>query len=68
RQRGITVIEKDIEQNQLAASEMRGKLQKAGMPTSSSIPIIDIMGKLMIGFSANALDRAIQSAQEAKPL
>jgi glutaredoxin len=68
RQRGITVIEKDIEQNQLAASEMRGKLQKAGMPPSSSIPIIDIMGKLMVGFSANALDRAIQSAQEAKPL
>ena len=68
RQRGVTVVEKDIEQNQMAASEMRSKLQKAGMPPSSSIPIIDVMGQIMVGFSANALDRAIQSAQEAKPL
>lgn len=68
RQRGVTVVEKDIEQNQMAASEMRGKLQKAGMPPSSSIPIIDVMGQILVGFSPNALDRALQSAQEAKPL
>ncbi|HMJ10904.1 MAG TPA: glutaredoxin domain-containing protein [Polyangiaceae bacterium] len=68
RQRGVTVIEKDIEQNQVAASEMRGKLQKAGMPPSSSIPIIDVMGRLMVGFSPSALDRAIQAAESATSL
>jgi glutaredoxin len=68
KQRGVTVIEKDIESNELYASEMRGKLQKAQMPPSSSIPIIDVMGQLMVGFSPSALDRAIEAAQAAQPL
>jgi glutaredoxin len=68
RERGVTVVEKDIEKSDLAASEMRGKLAKAGVPPSSSIPIIDVMGQIMVGFSPSALERAIESAQAAKPL
>jgi glutaredoxin len=68
RGRGVTVIEKDIESSELNANEMRVKLEKANIPPSSSIPIIDVMGQVMVGFSPSAVDRALETAQAAKPL
>jgi len=67
RQRGVTVIDKDIEENEVAAAEMRQKLARAGR-SGSSIPVIDIMGQIMVGFSPMALDQAIEAARSAKPL
>lgn len=68
KEHGATVIEKDIESSELYAAEMRGKLQKAQIPPSSSIPIIDVGGQIMVGFSPSAIDRALEAAQSAKPL
>jgi len=68
RGRGVKVVEKDIEDNAVARQEMRAKLERAQMPPTASIPIIDVAGKLMVGFSPSALDHAIQSAEAQQPL
>ncbi|HVR18318.1 MAG TPA: glutaredoxin domain-containing protein [Polyangiaceae bacterium] len=65
--RGVTVIQKDIEESEAAQAEMRQKLARAGRG-GASIPVIDVMGQILIGYSPSALDRAIQAAQGAKPL
>lgn len=67
KQRGVTVIDKDIEANEVAAGEMRQKLARAGR-SGASIPVIDVMGQILVGFSPQALDRAIEAAKKAKPL
>jgi glutaredoxin len=67
KQRGVTVIHKDIEENEVAAAEMRQKLARAGR-AGSSIPVIDLMGQILVGFSPMALDQAIEAARSAKPL
>ena len=64
---GVTVIHKDIEASEAAQAEMNQKLAKAGRG-GASIPVIDIMGQILIGYSPAALDQAIKSAQEAKAL
>jgi glutaredoxin len=65
--RGVTVVEKDIEESEAAQAEMRAKLERAGRG-GASIPVIDVMGQILVGYSPSALDRAIQTAQAAKPL
>jgi glutaredoxin len=65
--RGVTVIHKDIEESDAAAAEMRQKLERAGRG-GASIPVIDIMGQILVGYSPSQLDRAIKTAEAAKPL
>jgi len=67
RQRGATVIKKDIEKNEAAADEMRKKLDRVGK-AGASIPVIDIMGQIQIGFSPAALEQALSSAKSVKGL
>lgn len=67
RQRGVNVVKKDIEENEAAASEMKRKLERAGM-AGASIPVIDVMGRILVGFSPPALDRAVEAARAIKPL
>jgi glutaredoxin len=68
RKRGVTVVKKDVDASEAAASEMKRKLDRAGMG-GASIPVIDIMGRILVGFSPAALDRAVESARaSAKPL
>lgn len=55
----IPYVEKDIEKDSGAQREMRAKLAKAGM-RSGSIPVIDVKGKLLLGFDANAVERALK--------
>lgn len=59
KKRGIPYVEKDIEKDSGAQREMRAKLAKAGM-RGGSIPVIDVKGKLMLGFDANAVERALK--------
>jgi glutaredoxin len=65
KQRGVTVIKKDIDENEVAADEMRKKLERVGRP-GASIPVIDIMGQIQVGFSPAALEQALASARSAK--
>lgn len=67
RQRGVTVVKKDVEESEAAAAEMRAKLERAGL-RGASIPVIDVMGRVLVGFSPSALDRALEAAGGSKPL
>jgi glutaredoxin len=64
---GVNVVMKDIEASEVAASEMKRKLERAGMP-GASIPVIDVMGRILVGFSRSSLDSAIDAARSAKPI
>lgn len=58
KQRGIPFVEKDIEKDASAQKEMREKLRAAGL-SGGSIPVIDVRGRVMQGFSASAVDAAL---------
>lgn len=67
RKRGAWVVMKDIEQSQAAATEMREKLDKAGRK-GGDIPVIDIRGRILVGFSAREVDRALEGAKTGTTL
>jgi glutaredoxin len=58
KRRGVPFIEKDIEEDRSAAREMQTKLSSAGM-RGGSIPVIDVRGKMLVGFDERAMDRAL---------
>jgi glutaredoxin len=67
KQRGATVIKKNIDDNEVAADEMQKKLARVGR-SGASIPVIDIMGQIQVGFSPAALEQALATARSAKGL
>ena len=56
--RGIKFIEHDIEKDSSAAREMQAKLAKAGA-RGGSIPVLDVRGRILIGFDQRAVDQAL---------
>lgn len=60
RARHVAFVEKDIERDPEAAREMQTKAARAGVSTGS-IPIIDVRGHILRGFSAEAIEQALQS-------
>jgi len=67
RQKGVAVVEKNVESGDAVQAELDKKLERAKM-SGASIPVIDIMGRLMVGFSPTALDRAVENARNQKTL
>jgi glutaredoxin len=61
KRRRVPVVEKDIEQDPAAESEMQAKLARAGVH-GGSIPVIDVKGKILIGFEPHALEAAVRGA------
>ncbi|MGH7329862.1 MAG: glutaredoxin family protein, partial [Polyangiaceae bacterium] len=61
RKKNVPFVDKDIEKDAVAAREMQGKLRQAGLP-SGSIPVIDVHGKVMVGFNAAEIDQALGTA------
>lgn len=61
RKKGVKTVYKDIDRDSVARSEMKQKLDKVGKNTRS-IPVIDVGGQIIVGYSASALDRALQQA------
>ena len=61
KSKGIPVLVKDIEESREAAVEMQQKLEKAGR-RGGSIPVIDVRGQILVGYSRGELDRAIAKA------
>jgi glutaredoxin len=57
-QKGVAFVEKDIEANADARQEMMAKLQKIGRG-AGSIPVIDVRGEILIGYSPSRLDDAL---------
>lgn len=58
KKRGVRFVEHDIEQDSSAAREMQSKLSKAGV-RGGSIPVLDVRGRILVGFDANAVDQAL---------
>jgi hypothetical protein len=46
---------------------MKSKLDRAGL-RGASIPVIDVMGRVLVGFSPSSVDGALEAAQSSKPL
>lgn len=67
KQRGVTVVEKDVDADEAAQAEMQKKLERVKMQ-GASIPVIDVMGQILVGFSPRALERAVETARNAKTL
>jgi glutaredoxin len=61
KHKGIPFIEKDVEKDPGAAREMQDKLAKNGLH-AGSIPVIDVRGKVMVGFNASEIDGALGAA------
>lgn len=55
---GVAVTYHDIEKDPARAEEMREKLRKAGR-NGGSIPVIDVGGRLFVGYSPGALEGAV---------
>jgi glutaredoxin len=61
RSKRVPFVDKDIEKDRDAAREMQAKLTKAGR-SGGSIPVIDVHGKILVGFSPSAMDAALGQA------
>jgi glutaredoxin len=61
RAKGIAFIEKDVEKDPGAAREMQQKLAHNGLH-SGSIPVIDVRGRVMVGFNPHEVDDALGQA------
>jgi glutaredoxin len=59
---GVHVVKKDIEESDDAQREMQEKLARAHR-RGGSIPVIDVMGQLFVGFSEGALKAAVARAR-----
>jgi glutaredoxin len=64
---GVRVTKKDIEKSPAARSEMEQKLSRAGQ-AGASIPVIDVMGQLFVGFNKGVLRRAVERSLSRKTL
>ncbi len=61
RRKGIPYVEKDVEKDSGANDEMKAKLRRFGLP-NGSIPVIDVRGKVMVGFDPTEVDEALGKA------
>jgi glutaredoxin len=62
RSKGVRVVEHDVEEEPRYAREMQQKLASAGIG-GGTIPVIDVGGVVLQGYSPGALDRAIRRAR-----
>lgn len=58
RRKGVAFVEKNIEKDPAAAREMQDKLAKSGL-RAGSIPVIDVRGRVMVGFNPAEVDGAL---------
>jgi glutaredoxin len=61
KKKGVPYVMKDIEQTPGAAAEMQDKLRRAGRG-GGSIPVIDVRGQIIVGYSPGAIDQALARA------
>ncbi len=58
RRKGVPYVEKDVEKDPSADREMKEKLARSGL-RAGSIPVLDVRGKVMIGFNPSEVDAAL---------
>jgi glutaredoxin len=59
---GVSVTKKNIEESRAAQAEMQEKLVRANRG-GSSIPVIDVMGRIFVGYSPGSLKQAVEAAR-----
>ena len=61
---GVSVTKKNIEESRAAQAEMQEKLSRVHR-TGAGIPVIDVMGKIFVGYSPGPLKQAVDAARHA---
>lgn len=61
KRKRVPVVYKDIEEDPEAGKEMQAKLVRAGL-RGGQIPVLDVAGKILIGFDPRAVDAALSQA------
>jgi glutaredoxin len=61
---GVSVTKKNIEESRAAQAEMQEKLARVHR-TGAGIPVIDVMGKIFVGYSPGPLKQAVDAARHA---
>lgn len=64
RSLGVAVTKKNIEESRAAQAEMREKLTRVNR-AGAGIPVIDVMGKIFVGYSPGPLKQAVDAARHA---
>jgi len=60
--RGVSFVEKDIEKDSAANSEMQKKAHAAGK-SPRGVPVIDFRGNIILGFDQSEIDKLIQQGK-----
>jgi glutaredoxin len=66
KQKGVPVLMKDIEEDPNAEAEMSRKLAQARLP-KGSIPVVDVGGRILLGYDRHALDAALAASGKSNP-
>jgi glutaredoxin len=61
---GVSVTKKNIEESRAAQAEMQEKLARVNRQ-GAGIPVIDVMGKIFVGYSPGPLKQAVDAARHA---
>lgn len=67
KKKRVPYVLKDIEEDAGAQAEMQSKLAKTGQH-GGSIPVIDVRGQVLVGFSPAAIERALAKAASGTTL
>lgn len=62
KKRGQKFVFKDVDKDRSARDELERKVARLGSGNTRSIPIIDVGGRLLFGFSTRSLDDALAQA------
>jgi glutaredoxin len=60
--KGVPMVEKDVEKDAGARDELLGKTRAAGMAYKGGVPVLDIGGRLLMGFDARVVENALKAA------
>lgn len=66
--KGVKFVEKDVDKSGVIQAELQAKFQRAHVPPTSSIPVTEINGRLVVGFNPAALDSALAASQASRSL
>jgi glutaredoxin len=66
--KGVKYVEKDVDKSGVIQAELQAKFARSHTPPTSSIPVTDINGRLIVGFNPAALDSAIAAAHGSRSL
>lgn len=64
----IPFLEKDVDESDLVKRELQQKLSRAGLPPTTSIPVLDVRGEILVGFDPAAVAKALDSREAPKSL